>query len=359
MVRKRTTNDDEDLREEAAAPDRPPTIAAGGGWDATIMLLCGFAASVIGMVLCAGPSLSWKAGQVSQGLGQLGLHGGTMIMGGLALAGMGLLRRGQGQLGLSVIRGSDDDLLLEQVAADLCEVRSVLLDVTGQVTSIGEGLLGLQAEVQAGSRARSVEEQGEGNAVFRLAASLDQLGARFEQRLGGHHAALQDGLAGLRSALDDCNAAIADLAAGSAAPAIEEEAPTPVVEPTADAVSDESEEPSMIHLPELPVEADLGHELAVDELSLGVLDALEDVPAIDPAAAALLSAAAHPLVEMDEALPGLEEAMPALPSASEVSQPTAVEDPAAALSSMLSDEEIRAALADLRDQAGLGDVGRD
>jgi len=185
--------------------------------EAVMLLVAGLAFAAVGAGLSFGSRFSWKLLQIQSGLDSLGIHGGTLLMGGLALAALSLLRRSLSALGSKPEDLRDDALLLEQVATDMVQMRNALTHVQRVSSDLHEELRSVRGDVQAqaaavaaasaasaasaAASAPSSSEPGREDAIYRLAASLDQLGARIEQRLKAQYAAVQESLEEVSSTL--------------------------------------------------------------------------------------------------------------------------------------------------------------
>jgi hypothetical protein len=291
---------------------------------ATLFVVLGLAAVAAGAALCVGPHFSWKLEKITASVQRFGLEGGVIAMGGLVLFALGVVQRAVTAPQDDV---SEDTLLVEQVAADLIQVRSSIEESTQTCESIRDDMRMLQSEVAnlAQVQRQPVQVQATGGAneegLFRLAASLDQLGARMEQRLKDQYAEMQQSLEGLNGVIDSVRKNMEDLMSSVAAPAeTASHEPRPVAENG-----------------EAPVEDEV--------VQLGLLDSLDDPTAPEHSSAHASIApetppsAALPKARGDAARAGWEQA-PA--------EPVIEEDKLAELQSLLSDERVRAALEQLR-----------
>lgn len=136
---------------------------------------------------------------------------------------------------------AEQDFALEQIAADMAQTRSSLQELRVEFVYLKESVsaLGRDLPVQIGE----ASENSTRDAMYRLAASLDQLGARLEQRIRTQQGAIEEGLQDLRLTIQS------DL---------ESRAPAPIASHPGG--------PSWDAAPASP-------------LGLGVLDTLDDLPA--------------------------------------------------------------------------------
>jgi prefoldin subunit 5 len=180
------------------------------------------------------------------GMDYLGVHGGAIAMGGLVVMCLGVVRR---QMHASQSSGSmHDDLLFEQVAADMVQTRNSLEHLQTLTDGMQDELSKLSEEVgKLATQQPAAAQPGTGNenALFGLASSLDKLGARLEQRLKKQHDALQHSLDEVTASLEQTRASI------------EHPAPMPVA---MESVAQHTE----------PADGE------IDPQSLGLLDELDD-----------------------------------------------------------------------------------
>lgn len=200
--------DDQELEEYEEAPFEEayaPAPPRGGTFDTFLFAFTGFAMAGGGIALAAAPHYSWKVMQVAQQLEGMGFHSGVFVVGGLILFAMGLVHRAVGNVSTAPPAPVDDQaqdfaLVAEQLATDLAELRDSLLDVTEEVTSISA------SQETVIRQTKPVDSTGieseKHNAMFALAASLDQLNARLDEKM--HHLDVQ-----LRSQFDQVGATIA------------------------------------------------------------------------------------------------------------------------------------------------------
>ena len=187
-------------------PVRPPSA-----FDALFLQLSGLCLLGGGLVLCLGPKLSWKLNQITDGFKYLGVQGGVLATSGLILVGLGLLRRGQIALRTPTAEQAEDRLLIEQltkdslrVADDLARLESALSHVETELVRSRRALEErMEASTQQVISAIPLPKEGPSaeDAIFRLAASLDQVGARIDQRLKTQYTALQDHLEDVGAAI--------------------------------------------------------------------------------------------------------------------------------------------------------------
>ncbi len=195
----------------AVQAKHPKPVRVPKSFDALFLMLIGLAAFGLGMTLSLGPRLSWKLSQIAEGFRHLGVDGGVLMMGGLIMVAIGLLRRGQVALRTPTTEQAEDRLLIEQLtkdslraAADLSRLESGLAHVEAELAATGQELaqrIAASTREVSGLIPPPQEIPSPDEAIFRLAASLDQVGMRIEQRLKAQYTALQDHLEDVGAAI--------------------------------------------------------------------------------------------------------------------------------------------------------------
>jgi hypothetical protein len=168
-----------------------------GGLDATLLFLTGFAMAAAGLLLAAAPNISWQLTKVMRGLAALGLDTGSLFTGGMALVGLGMVARSVASLGSRGDQESDSALVLEQLGTDLAQTRASLSRLDRRISGLAKAVQEESAKPAPAMTQSPPEEGGTENtdAIWRMAASLDQLGARLER-------GLDEQVKGLASSLD-------------------------------------------------------------------------------------------------------------------------------------------------------------
>lgn len=166
-----------------------------GANDATLWMLLGLGSLAVGVALAVLPGVSWTAAKVAARLGELGVHSGVAVVGGMLLMVLGLVRRGQHAARVQM--QYDASLLFEQIAAELVEIRSSMDAARARETATARHMDELRGHLELARDAvlAHVEKHAQrdnSDALFQLASGLDKLGLRFEQRLRLHHSTLQE-----------------------------------------------------------------------------------------------------------------------------------------------------------------------
>ena len=173
----------------------------GGSSEAPFIMFLGLGFTLAGMALALGPKFSWKLDQISRGFAYLGVHGGTLLIGGVILAGLGLVRRAQAQASASAEQPNDDQLILEHVAGDMIQMRNsvehlarCVEEVDTKIGQVAKNVRDLEfklREDEQEARPETPIDEGQRDAIYRLAASVDHVGARIDHRLKSQYDSLQ------------------------------------------------------------------------------------------------------------------------------------------------------------------------
>jgi hypothetical protein len=186
-----------------SAPGRDDGMAGAG--QAFFALLFGFGFVLCGVVLAAGPRLSWKIDQISRGFAYLGVHGGTLIVGGILLAAIGLVLRAQ-SLAAETAGTRDEVPMLEGLTSDVLQMHNSLDHLARCVDSFETKMERVAKDVRElefkfprpepapAAPPEPALDEGQKDAIFRLAASVDHLGARIDQRLKAQYKELYERL---------------------------------------------------------------------------------------------------------------------------------------------------------------------
>jgi len=212
---------------------RPPLSThrpSGKSAQAALLTLMGLGATAAGLALTLAPKFSWQAAQVLSVFDSLGVQGGTLMMGGLALLGLAMVLRQGAQTRVAAIQAGEDTGLLESVAADVLQVGSLLESLETSIAGLKNDLDGLRAkvaEVSVPAQKQPSEGLDSEDAIFRLAASMDKVGARIEERLKSQFTDLTGRLGKVETSLRETSVLIEKLEAPPAAVPAPMPAPAP------------------------------------------------------------------------------------------------------------------------------------
>ncbi|MCE9593166.1 MAG: hypothetical protein K8S98_03135 [Planctomycetes bacterium] len=157
-------------------------------------MVLGAVFGLVGVALAVEKFLPAPVAAIAASAHQMGLGGDVLAVGGFLLIAIGSLVKSASR---AAARPSDDALLLEQVASDLIVVKDGLEQARQSTQIVHDDVRMVQSSVQALAETQSAMPQGGINgedAIFRLAASLDQLGARMEQRMKAQYGEMQSSL---------------------------------------------------------------------------------------------------------------------------------------------------------------------
>lgn len=208
MARKETRTEDDQPRASRASKaqdliGRLPTPPIDGNSEASFVQMAGTTCMALGALLVVLSGLVEPIANLGKMLGSVGMGGGTLVLSGLTLFVLGRLRRSHMDLSQQAEDRASNDQLLEQMAAEVVQLESALDQVKsgqsrvrGDIRELGETMQTM-AQAQASKNDEGDKAQ---DAIFRLAASLDQLGAKVEQRMHTQYEAFR---ARLREVGDD------------------------------------------------------------------------------------------------------------------------------------------------------------
>ncbi len=230
---------DETPLEDDSILQEPPirTAKPRRGASAGLLFFLGFCMALGGAALLAAPSYSWKVQQVGISLQSYGLSYGTLFVGGLILIALASVARGVNSIAGAVHADAEADPGLDRLSEKLSGVCDTVVELSQRVAALGEEQQQVQQVLRQAQEAEAAADSKE-NGMFRLAASLDQLGATVEQSMHTELGAVRqtvEALQGemrqleLRAAASVARAqtSAAPAAARAAAPAPAAEAPAP------------------------------------------------------------------------------------------------------------------------------------
>ncbi|HVS11980.1 MAG TPA: hypothetical protein VMS76_19100 [Planctomycetota bacterium] len=335
MAPRRTRERDASADPEMEIPHegRERSGVRGGFWT-----LAGAACTALGLALAFAGPLSPSIARAAQRAADAGFHSGVLVMGGLLLVACGSLWRRTSRSVSEETERQEDSQILEQVATDLVQMRGAVDRLQLVSNAVQDDLRSMYSALDAQSQAMQGGSDGaQHDALFRLAASLDQLGARLEQRLVAQSGSLQQTLDQVGITASQAQRALEELAVSAAArapvelPAAEPQWVVPVATPPDDLAGAEHAQPA----PAPP--------------SLGLLDQLDDYGT--PAAPLALESTAAPLPSGPRAGAGSWEEeleMVASERAKAAQEELDTQTKLLQLGSLLSDERLRSALEQMR-----------
>jgi hypothetical protein len=153
-----------------------------------LMIFGGFTLAATGLAMVFLPRFVAEAAWYVTKLDRLGVDPGPVVAGGVALFAMGLVARSVRRLTHVAVNGqtSDAGLMFEHLASELADMRAEMRDTNlrmGQVRDEAHGLLEAVQARETIQAPQPAQDGGGRDAIFRLAASLDQLHAKIDKRL--------------------------------------------------------------------------------------------------------------------------------------------------------------------------------
>jgi hypothetical protein len=215
-----------ELESEPAAAIDEPVKASRGSSGALLLFLVGFLLAGGGTTLVFADRLSWELGEVGARLTEMGLQSGLLLLGGLVFFGMAIVARSNRSLAAarpapepeSSVE-SDFMLVADQLATDVAQMLTSLLQMSGEIASLGEG----QRTLLTATQHKDEVPDQQHNAIFRLAASVDKLSAHLDERLHDYDLQLRSRLESMANSFHESRASlearIASVAQETAAPA--------------------------------------------------------------------------------------------------------------------------------------------
>ena len=171
-----------------------------------ILLATGFALFAGGIALVVAPEYSERARSMAEAIDRFsGIQSGVLLLGGLVFFSLGVLGRGiikttsTVRLGSSPQRGEDGvdvSLVVEQLAGDMVQLRTAVDQLSSHAAKTAEVLQRLLDGQD--SRDGGGQQPHDNDPLFRLAASLDHMNARIDERFKALTARLDESLASPR-----------------------------------------------------------------------------------------------------------------------------------------------------------------
>lgn len=351
-------------------PTPPPQV--GGRSARAVLFLGGLACSGGAALLVAAPMLHPAGEWAVRRAAELGVNPGILAVVAAITFTAGVLLAAQGRASRRLVEGAQrGEELSEKVGGQVVALRRSLHDFRAEVVWLREAMTGLAETVRdhvARSDAAHQADVNKEDAIFRIAASLDQLGARVEGRIHRIEGAQHDALTrlevnlealtrGLESALEPAQAGWHPEPAPEPPAYSYRPAPSGATSRAAD-YGDAFEEPFVagaddleievtLEEPQAPLRAQVAPQETADgtgdmdprlfETSLGLLDAFDEYGDYRPPQASAKSAAAPS--EPPAPLPGptrVEQTPRAMPAPSGAAAPTAKPAPPSAANLRLS-----------------------
>ena len=196
---------------EPTGPDR----STGGSW---LLFMGGLGLVLFGAALVTVPLVAQPLAWISAGFAKHGVQGAPAALAGIVMFGLWIATRALAasrrddstraqELEEQRKQAADQARLLEQVASDLALTR-------GGMQELRVEFVYLKDQVQSAQREGVDPTTGVDEAqaaIFRLAASMDQLGGRLDQRLRAQDTAVHEVMGLLRSEISQTTASLTEL----------------------------------------------------------------------------------------------------------------------------------------------------
>jgi hypothetical protein len=208
--------EDEVYDTTSAARPAPAPQARVSAFGAHALTLLGLALVAGGGLCLASKHVSWTLYRYAERVAAQGVSFDVVAAAGVVLFAAGMVARGVARVSRQVAATSDDQvdlaLVVDQVLGEIADVRS---GIDQLLTEPGE---------DESTVSESIRGQNEKDALYRMAASLDQLGGRLSQRIASDFGGLKGELGKLAAATERLVARVEKLEAAPAPPP----APKPV-----------------------------------------------------------------------------------------------------------------------------------
>lgn len=170
---------DNQMTRAGSIPRSTPSGASG-----YFLFLFGLAVAAFGYGLVQPPAAVPHADWIATKFARMGIYGVPFIASGLTIFCFGFVQRLQARVGRSLSFSEDSEVApeVERLACELGQVRNALGNVQTELLANKERQDSMLESISAVT-AKKQGGESDSNAMFRLAASLDQLGARIEERL--------------------------------------------------------------------------------------------------------------------------------------------------------------------------------
>jgi len=192
------------MQDQDFATDNEFDTPKSSKFESFFLMASGFAATGLGVALIAAPHFSWTLVRFGRKVSDAGFTNGALIMGGTVLMGMGLLARMFARSATNREETFDKDLheadwealmpVLERINQDVSELEHRFTEFAQRETA-NEG------EENKDEQLLEAMSRKQNDSLFRLAASLDQLGARLVKDIQDHFTGVESRFSSLDTAL--------------------------------------------------------------------------------------------------------------------------------------------------------------
>jgi len=161
---------------------KPATTREGGSFTSLVLTAAGALTCAVAVVTALPTAPHPMVETLAEALGRAGLDKGPIFLSGLFLAAIGVLAGQVQRAARGAGQGDETSEAVDALAGDVEAVSAILAAVQGELSAIRADSSELRRRADAEERAKAGNGEGS-DPMFRLAASLDQLGATIGKRV--------------------------------------------------------------------------------------------------------------------------------------------------------------------------------
>jgi len=165
-----------------------------------ILILGGILFACVGVVMAAGTEFVGALQPYVTMAARYGVEAGTFFVGGAVIIGLGIVSRYQRISSKRLLQDGPTSDALEEVFTELAEILEHVDRLQSEQTHVRHEIGNVKHQVTKQREESKTSDSKD--ALFRLAASLDQLGARLDQRIGKASSEVHEGLYELTSIVE-------------------------------------------------------------------------------------------------------------------------------------------------------------
>jgi len=180
---------DSEASVEVGSATRTEKQQVDASMGARFFTLAGLVAGVGGAVVAFGSQVLPAQAQLFERASARGITPGALWCAAAVMIALSMLARALGRNLQKLSKTDDQSPLIEQIAMDLAQTRTSMQELRVEFVYFKDHLTNLSRDLP--SQIATANEATTRDAMFRLAASLDQVGARLEQRIRSQHGTLE------------------------------------------------------------------------------------------------------------------------------------------------------------------------
>ncbi len=184
---------------EVVSGTRPGKKPLDAWMGSLLYSLAGLIAGAGGLLCAFGPQFLPAQAEFFARVAARGITSGALWCVAAVMFALSMLARALGRNLEALGQTEDNSLLIEQVAMDLAQTRSSMQELRVEFVYLKEYITNLGRDLPA--QIATANESTTRDAMYRLAASLDQVGARLEQRIRTQHGTLEGTLQEVQQSL--------------------------------------------------------------------------------------------------------------------------------------------------------------